>query len=641
MSMRRRAPKRRRLAGSYSRALLVAMVALWLIGGTTHAGASTAQTGQSPEQRLAERYAPVVYLRQINSNICDTENEGFDPVPVDFVLGRDEIPLKTSLNGRTSGQRSVLSEAPLAADLYGHERPDYLDYPGSPVQPGCTYRRYAASRTAAEDIPRVAYAHIYLQPETDELALQYWMFYYFNDWNNDHEGDWEMIMLFFDATTVEEALAQEPTRVVYAQHGGGERADWDADKLSKEDGHPVVYVARGAHASFYEQHTYLGLAENGTGFGCETTKGPHRRFPLQPIVVPHEPSGPNDPHAWLGFTGRWGEFRRSEWNGPTGPNDKTSWNQPVTWGDGVREASLIVPEFEGFGQAPIDLFCGIVSGGSTLLVAMTRTPLLIAGYLGLALVGVSLVTSYVNRTVRDAFGYYCRQLGTIALIGAALVPVGYLVAMLQTLLFHVPPIEPFLSIMGRFPGVRLFLLLILGSFEAAIAILFTAPAVIYAMSEFRQGRVPGVIEAYRHGASMLLPILRTRLRVVLRALRRALTIVGIPSAILLIVRSHFVAQVVIHEDVEGDEAIKQSAVAANRSLSRTVLTQIVLTVLVFLAGPLIAIFLLLAIPSRPLNLLNFVSSVVFALVYPLGIVGMTLLFYELRDASVGRALARE
>ena len=630
----------RRVGASLLRASMAAMLALWFIGDIALAGggpasalpaARVAQVDQSTEQQLADRYAPVVYLRQVNRNICDTENEGFDPVPVDFVLGREEIPLMTSVNGRTNGERALLGDAPMAADLYGHEQPDYLDYPGSPVRPGCTYRRYAAARLGAEDVPHVAYAHIYLEPGSDELALQYWMFYYFNDWNNDHEGDWEMVMLFFDATTAEEALRQEPTRVVYAQHGGGERADWDAEKLSKEEGHPVVYVARGAHASFYEQHTYLGLADNGTGFGCETTNGPHRRYQLQAIVVPHAPSGPDDPHTWLNFYGRWGEFRRSEWNGPTGPNDKTSWNQPVTWGDGQREASLVVPEFEGFGQAPLDLFCGIVAGGSTVLVAMTRTPLLIAGSLSLVLVGVGLVMAYVNRTVRDAFGYYRQRLGTVALIGAALIPLGYVIATLQTLLFHIPPIEPFLSIMGRFPGVRLLLLLLLGSFEAAAAIIFTAPAVIWAMSEFRQGRTPGIIDAYRHGSLMILPILRARLRVVVRALRRAITVVGIPAAILLIVRSHFVSQIIIHEGVEPDEAIRRSAEAVNQGLARTVLTQFVLTVVVFLGGPLIVIFLLLAIPSRPLDLLNFTSSILFSLMYPLSVVGMTLLFYELRD----------
>ena len=35
--------------------------------------------------------------------------------------------------------------------------------------------------------------------ELGKVALQYWFFYPFNDFNNTHEGDWEMIQLVFDA----------------------------------------------------------------------------------------------------------------------------------------------------------------------------------------------------------------------------------------------------------------------------------------------------------------------------------------------------------------------------------------------------------------------------------------------------------
>ena len=40
-----------------------------------------------------------------------------------------------------------------------------------------------------------------------KLALQYWFFYYFNDFANVHEGDWEMAQLVFHADTPEQALA--------------------------------------------------------------------------------------------------------------------------------------------------------------------------------------------------------------------------------------------------------------------------------------------------------------------------------------------------------------------------------------------------------------------------------------------------
>ena len=172
-------------------------------GFQPHAGQTALDLTSLAEQELADRYAPVVYLRQVNSSVCDQNNEGFDPVPVDFVLGREEISLMVSSNGRPSGARSTVVEAPTAADLFGKPGGYYLDFPGSPVRPGCGFRRYVADRSAAEDIQHVAYAHVYQEPGADQLVLQYWMFYYFNDWNNDHEGDWEMIMLIFDANTVE------------------------------------------------------------------------------------------------------------------------------------------------------------------------------------------------------------------------------------------------------------------------------------------------------------------------------------------------------------------------------------------------------------------------------------------------------
>lgn len=586
-----------------------------------------------PAQQLADRYAPVVYLREVNSNICDTENEGFDPVAVDFVLKRDDIPLMKSVDGTANGARELVKDAPSAADLYGRDAGYYLDYPGSPVRPGCVYRRYFADRMSTENWPFVAYAHIYQEPGSHELALQYWMYYYFNDWNNNHEGDWEMVMLFFDANTAEEALTKEPTRVVYAQHGGGERSDWNDKKFSKEDGHPVVYVARGAHASFFEQRVYLGLAENGTGFGCETTRGPHRRDAMKAVVVPHTPTGPDDPFAWLAFDGRWGELRRSEWNGPTGPNDKTSWTQPVTWGNNVRDTSLTAPDFEGFGRAPLGIFCGAVSGGSRVLVAFTRAPAIAAGILGGLLVVLGLMFAYTSQETRGAYAYYRRHLHTFLLIGACLIPIAYLLAALQTLIFHIPPIGPFLAMMGRFPGVRIFLLLLVGSLNAVAALIFVEPTIVWAMGQFRRGRRPGVVESYQQGSRFIVPIIIARFRAILAALRQAITIVGIPRAIMMLVRMIFIPQTVVAGGDVPEKAIADSAKAVNVSVPRTLLTQLSLLMLTGLAGPLLALFLLVAIPTRPVDMVNFMSSIFFAFLYPFGVIGMTLLYERHRGGE--------
>ena len=64
-----------------------------------------------------------------------------------------------------------------------------------------------------------AYAHV--ATEKGRLALQYWFFYPFNDFNNTHEGDWEMIQLNFDAPDAQQALETQPTEVGYSPARGG------------------------------------------------------------------------------------------------------------------------------------------------------------------------------------------------------------------------------------------------------------------------------------------------------------------------------------------------------------------------------------------------------------------------------------
>ena len=71
--------------------------------------------------------------------------------------------------------------------------------------------------------PSTVYAHVVQQADhPDLLAVQYWLYWYYNDWNNKHESDWEFIQILFPASSVDEALEVEPISVGYAQHTGGE-----------------------------------------------------------------------------------------------------------------------------------------------------------------------------------------------------------------------------------------------------------------------------------------------------------------------------------------------------------------------------------------------------------------------------------
>jgi len=179
----------------------------------------------------------------------------------------------------------------------------------------------------------VAYAHLAAEAgRPGRLALQYWFFYDFND---KHEGDWEMIQLVFHAPDANAALASGPSEVAYSQHGGAEGADWGDDKLERQVSRPLVYAAAGSHANYFSSKLWLGRGA-AEGFGCDDTRGPCDTIRVQAIVVPTAVASPDDQYAWLAFPGRWGGLERGVNNGPTGPSTKSQWLEPISWQERTR-----------------------------------------------------------------------------------------------------------------------------------------------------------------------------------------------------------------------------------------------------------------------------------------------------------------
>jgi hypothetical protein len=82
-------------------------------------------------------------------------------------------------------------------------------------------------------------------------VIQYWAFYYFNDWENKHPADWECVQLFFEGD------CETPVAAAYSNHLGSLWRPWSkVGKLLSDDGtptdHPLVYVALGSHAQYFE-----------------------------------------------------------------------------------------------------------------------------------------------------------------------------------------------------------------------------------------------------------------------------------------------------------------------------------------------------------------------------------------------------
>ena len=236
----------------------------------------------------------------------------------------------------------------------------HLNLPGNPLGDTCVYARDFARLKEEGKAPAIAYAHVAHQVGRSGLALQYWFFWYFNQFNDLHEGDWEGMQIAFEADTPRQALREEPSEMIVFQHAGGERAGWSDSKVDKEGTHPIVYPAAGSHATFYDSTVYLGNGSGGSGVGCDKTSPPVYRLPVRPVLVPTFPTV-SGPYKWLTYFGRWGQKEAGYNNGPTGPATKTQWLEPFSWMEKQRTTSPRLPGGSLAGNTVTSAFCGAVS----------------------------------------------------------------------------------------------------------------------------------------------------------------------------------------------------------------------------------------------------------------------------------------
>ena len=118
--------------------------------------------------------------------------ESYEPIDVDALFDEPTVSLRGPWN-----PTDLIEIGPSADDLPGPLRvPPRL--PRQLARPGLRLR--AVGDRVTEGTAPTVYAHVATDPgHPGQLALQYWFYYVFNDWNNTHEGDWENIQLVFDA----------------------------------------------------------------------------------------------------------------------------------------------------------------------------------------------------------------------------------------------------------------------------------------------------------------------------------------------------------------------------------------------------------------------------------------------------------
>ncbi len=198
-------------------------------------------------------------------------------------------------------------------------------------------------------------------------ALQYWYLYLYNDFRNNHEADWESVV-------IELGEGGAPVQVGVSCHQRGYRRPWPS--TPKDGERPLVYVARGSHGGYFgyrgEGYSPLELY-NTTRLPAlarfispafrrrptlrrwldrppadpriDTAPEHHVGVRVEPAlrVVPEVLPADDPAWWWLRYQGTWGSARNrlagtvgvdSPW-GPRGQTER--WHDPVAWLRSLRD----------------------------------------------------------------------------------------------------------------------------------------------------------------------------------------------------------------------------------------------------------------------------------------------------------------
>ena len=293
-----------------------------MLGGARAADLDRDGLDDALEDTLLQRYAPHVRLHPDEPN---------SPTSVDWILERSTMTFK---HAGCSGTHDVFGGDLIDAETIltrFHPGGESCDHLVPPVYSNEYRTEGRRSGFALEFDPETTaggpweewatYGHAY--PGKDGgINLQYWFFFPFNDWMvfGRHQGDWEHIGIVL-------VQNQQPVSAVYSQHGHPQFWNWE--DLTKLGLHPVVYTAKGSHAS------YKG-ASGGDCEGADAWWGPIIEHCSDsgvwwstwggygPLVNVGERTRPRNGATWISYTGLWGKIGsklnlQASKSGPEGP----------------------------------------------------------------------------------------------------------------------------------------------------------------------------------------------------------------------------------------------------------------------------------------------------------------------------------
>ena len=297
----------------------------------------------SDPAELLQRYLPLLRYDSQEPYFADAPSEWTDNP--DNQLRRADGTVVAS--ARPAGGEAQLSLAFLGAAQYASGATVSAD-----DRIADTSHDYLSQARALHSQPQYA-NRVYGHTETGgdgRLWLAYWFFYFYNDYNligplikaGLHEGDWEMIQLRLDGA------GETPDLAVYAQHKHAGQRSWS--QVERVGDQPVVYPARGSHASYFAS----GVQWTGDWFDFADGQRPS---PALELHIISDASGVDESAIW---PGRWGgtqpppdDINPLDDSSPRGPGGHSQYREPDTLlATAQAHAATLGPPPRGAAPAP-------------------------------------------------------------------------------------------------------------------------------------------------------------------------------------------------------------------------------------------------------------------------------------------------
>ena len=223
-------------------------------------------------------FGDVNWRPEIDDSVYFIGNSDFPEANINFVKNKFAFlsSLKTSTywKGTTpNGSSGVLSNGSSAPLLL---RPYFFNYPGDDKASwNTTYLGTSEDDShAGWRFPNTVYARIFERSDSSDgygsVVIKYFCFYPYNDWINNHEGDWPTVNVI--VTNKDPDLA-ELYGINYTFHGksltyyNSEITDSLSSINIRQkvtpvgEKHPVVYVSAGGHGHFPTSGHYINAGE--------------------------------------------------------------------------------------------------------------------------------------------------------------------------------------------------------------------------------------------------------------------------------------------------------------------------------------------------------------------------------------------